>query len=99
MSTWGDDGISYDPGSVMHYPWYGFLTSDASAAGLSAMTDKFTGVPVQKPRQVNCLSFCLSVFFFIFLPNFWDVLFFILAFFGFRFVKKLKNVAVFLYKI
>ena len=37
----------------MHYPWYGFITEEAAALNLSTMTDRFTGVPVQKPRQVR----------------------------------------------
>ena len=56
MSTWHSDGVAYDPESIMHYPWYGFLTSSASQQGLSAMTGKvapYIGLPVQKPRQTR----------------------------------------------
>ena len=42
-SGWVDQGVPYDPESIMHYPYYGFLTQEASNAGLSAMTDKETG--------------------------------------------------------
>ena len=51
VNRWLDQQVNYDKESVMHYPWYGFLTSEASSAGLSAMTDKVTGAYVQKPRQ------------------------------------------------
>jgi hypothetical protein len=50
-SGWANQNVDYDKESVMHYPWYGFLTSEASQQGLSAMTDKETGAYVQKPRQ------------------------------------------------
>lgn len=56
MNTWHDDGVVYDPESIMHYPYYGFLTTYASFLGLSAMTGlvyPYKGKPVQKPRQTR----------------------------------------------
>ena len=58
-STWDDTKDDLDIWSVMMYPWYGFITSEASSAGLATMNDIATGVPVQKPRQGPILTLFL----------------------------------------
>ena len=50
-AAWTNQEVEYDKESVMHYPWNGFISHQADLAGLSTMTDKETGAPVQKPRQ------------------------------------------------
>ena len=47
---WFDMSSPYDGQSVMHYSATSFLTADASAAGLFAITSQTTGLGVQDPR-------------------------------------------------
>ena len=50
IEDWFDMSSPYDGQSVMHYSATSFLTSQASSAGLYAITDINTGLGVQWPR-------------------------------------------------